>query len=307
MVMNFFWLGLLSELGDRTFVLTVMLAVWCPFRGIRSSEWRCLQQLLVMLGTCTALAWRTAMVLLEVNVWRWDMRSEVVATVMLVFFSMKALIDFHHQEKAAAPPVKGDDLPSRSQCTVHAPLGGSLSGVKMYDPEANTHTSLATPGAAVAAMHNQAGIPSDVSALQSTGDYIVSSDKQVKTNPNKVTYGSTPVTAGTRAATVTAKDVASGYFSSFLSAFGVPLMIVSITEAEDKSQGAFLLMATRHEVMTPVFLGFIAAAAVATLAGVVLERQLQNQRLLYMLSLAFGFMGLTTLSQALLHLRAVSP
>jgi len=296
---NYFCLGVFSELGDRTFLATVMLAVWCPFRGVRSSEWRCLQQLLVMSGSGSALALRTGLVFIGYNTWRWDMRCEIFAAMCCALLGVKALFDLRH---AVAAPSSKCTSHVPPPCTVQIPTGGSLSGVKMYDPEATEEPACSAGGVAAIGNSQRGERPSESG---SDDKQPLSSTSTKKQQP----YGSMPslVTAGSRAATVAARDVASGYFSSFVFAFAVPFSLVSITEAEDKSQGAFLIMTTKPDVTLHVLAGMAVATALATLCGVVLERSLRDQRLLYTLVVAFAFMSLTTISQALVHLQAVSP
>jgi len=88
-----------------------------------------------------------------------------------------------------------------------------------------------------------------------------------------------------------------------------PLVLVFLAEAEDKSQVTLNLHIHKlpRGSTAGALLGVFVATVFAVLSGFTLERQLSDQRLLFLISSLFFGLSLLSLSQSLVHTRAASP
>mmetsp|Transcript_117057 Transcript_117057/g.303564 ORF Transcript_117057/g.303564 Transcript_117057/m.303564 type:complete len:266 (+) Transcript_117057:102-899(+) len=87
----------LADFGDKTWVLVVALAAWCPWCGNRSSNSVGListTYALVFLGTTAVLILRTLLMLVGVNPFNWDGFCEVVSSILVFFIAIKATVDY---------------------------------------------------------------------------------------------------------------------------------------------------------------------------------------------------------------------
>lgn len=121
--------------------------------------------------------------------------------------------------------------------------------------------------------------------------------------PEPPSYGTMrPVTS---ADGVFAERVSDKLVSTIL-AFLVPLVLGFALEAEDKSSMAL----AGHQFSTGMTfgaaMGFMLAVMIAAGFGYIAERQMDDQRLLFLVSTALLALSVISLSQALMHLGAAS-
>jgi len=88
-------LALLAEVGDKTWVLTSICAIWCPWEGLRNHAAKLLriECLLVLLGAGFALTVRTILIAFGVDPFYWDGFSNVAAGSILFICAIKATWD----------------------------------------------------------------------------------------------------------------------------------------------------------------------------------------------------------------------
>lgn len=103
-------LALLAEFGDKTWVLTGICAVWCPWCGLRDRVGTLLriECLLVLVGVGSALTVRTVLLTLGVDPFPWDGFSTVAASIILLITAIRATFDWrcavrdYYEEREAA-------------------------------------------------------------------------------------------------------------------------------------------------------------------------------------------------------------
>lgn len=85
-------LALLAELGDKTWVLTCICAVWCPWNGLRERTPKLLkiECLLVLMGAAFALTLRTVLIAFGVDPFYWDGFCNTAATIILFVCACRA-------------------------------------------------------------------------------------------------------------------------------------------------------------------------------------------------------------------------
>jgi len=135
---KFFILTALAELGDKTFFLTVVFAIWCPWHGIRdgSKNVAPMEYLLLLVGCSCALILRTLLLCTGVDPFQWDGFSAVAALVVLSLFAIKASAEWR---------VLRNEM-SRSQ-DEEASIQAAGEHQQVGDPEAMNYgtTALALP------------------------------------------------------------------------------------------------------------------------------------------------------------------
>jgi len=104
----------LGELGDKTFFLTVILAVWCPWDGIRGGSEHSFQLAMVFAGSLAALLLRVALASAGLGALPTrDNACEATACIVLTILGLKAKIELDRADAKAAKalgersPLKG--------------------------------------------------------------------------------------------------------------------------------------------------------------------------------------------------------
>uniref|UniRef100_A0A7S1QRU6 GDT1 family protein n=1 Tax=Alexandrium catenella TaxID=2925 RepID=A0A7S1QRU6_ALECA len=276
----------LGELGDKTFFLAVVFAAWCPWDGIRSGDDRFLQLCLVFSGSFLALALHSLLVLTVVDLGtngRWTCTYEVLSFVVLAMLGMKAKLELGRADaNARRTPTKSNTNPFQAD-----------------DPEEDSYAR-SKGGATDSNTWNK-------QAFGALSAPFASLQPREQEEPHSA-YGSMPPPTS---ADGVFSDRISDRLVSHTLAFIAPLVLIFLTEGEDKSQDVLGPHPSRSpqgsDIIVGTVLGFMPSVALAVLAGFVLERSLSDQRMLFFVTCVFFGLALVAVSQALLHTGAASP
>lgn len=260
----------LGELGDKTFWLTVVLAAWCPWQGIRSTQdgalARC-QQGLVFAGAAAALSARALLLAMFGIADELSASFEVITTACLLLLLPKLWHDASLAERDEEQRTKLLESASKRPFSGMIP---TMSGAVPKDESGSDEDAAADYGT----LHSD----------DAEGQYGASKDKD-----------------SGLAATAAAEQVMESYMAT-LFAWIVPMFLVYCAEAEDKSQAAWThtLPSGQADVAWGL-LGIVVATALAVFIGFVLERQVSNHRIAWTAFSAFTAIALMSLSQAMLR------
>jgi len=257
-----------SELGDKTFFLTAMFAAWCPLVGVRSGTDRLFQQFLVFIGAFCALMLRSlAPVPSQTSTREFSLfLTEGFACTVLLILGAKASIELNQSD-------------SKQGC--HG-FGALTTGNPYWveDPrpdEQHKHEHFEWNREAFNTFRPAPG-----------PDHIVYN-----------TLAPAPALVPPFKQEVTDNMVAVRLALAIL----VPLAVEFIAESDDKSQGALPQdLRDQPYVMLSSILGFFPAVFIAVILGMSLERQLSDQRMLFVVTFTMFALSLVTVSQAFLHL-----
>lgn len=128
---RFVLLAWLSELGDKTWWLTVAFIAWCPFHGFRYkvAQFYALECTLVLLGSILMLTVRTILLSCGVNPFQWDGFCNVMAFLILLVCSLVCSVQWKVSRDALYDPEQaGDHLVSSSKTSNSEALVESGSG-----------------------------------------------------------------------------------------------------------------------------------------------------------------------------------
>lgn len=256
----------LGELGDKTFLLAVVFAAWCPWEGVRRSETSQFQQLMVFAGTTVALWARSLMLVTMADAQLWNGGFDLATCVALLLLIPKAHLDF----------VNTEDLDSKRREVV------------------------------AAASRRSAG-PSAMGGMFGIWGGSTSKDDDDDIEPES----SFVAAYGTLAPPVSADGVfgerISDQLASTIISFVAPVLIIFSAEVDDKSEVVWLAAGgpqTRTDVIGAL-LGVSFAVSLAVFIGFVMERQMLDYRVAFLVIGIFSCVSLVSLSQGLLHLPVV--
>jgi len=309
--------SLLSELGDKTFFLTIVLAAWCPWEGIRGSGDRLLQLCLVFAGAFLALALHAVQFLTaEPSAsGRWTCTCEVLTCLFLFVLGAKAKLELGRVD-ANGQQSSGQQAVSANPFKEPLPPGTMPAGGKWNE---RAFGALTAPLASSTECEERPAAVYGPCACIPTGGkwnekafgalmapWVVSMEREEQ--PSAV-YGSfsPPMTS---AHGVFSERISDKLVSHIL-AFVATLTLVFMAEAEDKSQDAFGTLPAKTspdtDVIAGAVLGFLPATALAVFLGFILERQLSDQRMLFFVTCVLLGLSLVAFSQALVHTGAATP
>jgi len=267
---RWFLRSFLGELGDKTFFLTLACCAWCPWLGVRKSTSNdgALQLALVVVGSSLALCIRAVMVL----VYSSDLSEQALG---LELFASAALVTLGGRAQ--------QELGSLDARTLAAKAPRTADDEEMPDKPVNQWNA---------------------SCFQNVP---TSSQAQPEASAS---YGSMPglqplqpLQPSPADGLVLSVSRANDPFVSSVLAFVLPFALAFIIEAEDKSQ---MVMSTggKHASIPGAFCGIILAVSLAGLLGFVLERQLSDQRIMFMVTVILLGLSVVCMSQALIHTAA---
>lgn len=295
-------LAFVSELGDKSYFLAVILAVWCPWRGVRNSQWALPEQLLAASGSLSALISRALIVSVGLRIPSYvDFSLAGFLVVMLLAFAGKAWSDMRHAERihaisgAKAAPIATPiaSKPHNDESNSARPAwisGGFLGDFKAYDPTAY-EAPMKTPPSSAGDDKNPFG--------HADGDR-----NSLATDNGFGTYGAA------FAGVPLAKVQRFSHPASLAAAFAIPFFSVFLAESSDKSLQVFRDSLPGHdfrpEILLGASIGYMIAVVTASLLGFVMERQLSEPKLLFAATAGFCALALTTGSTAALQAELIS-
>lgn len=97
-----------AELGDRTFLLSVLLAAWCPIGGVRGGHNAIIATLFVLLGTTLALTCHTLLAVSGVSLTAWGGSVHVAGAVLFAAMACRAYMEMGNRQASA--PVKEKEI-----------------------------------------------------------------------------------------------------------------------------------------------------------------------------------------------------
>jgi len=127
--------GFISEVGDKTFFLTVILAAWCPFTGVRYSTWSAVEQLLVWAGAVLAVVLRLLLIETGMTLSFFDLMCGLLALVGSVASGIAALVELKRADLKQKEMRRSGAKEPTAHTSASAALlteGGLLGNVKLY-------------------------------------------------------------------------------------------------------------------------------------------------------------------------------
>lgn len=261
----------LGELGSKTFFITSIFGAWCAWEGTRSHDGRRLQLCLVLLGTYTAGVVRILVVKFASNPTAGFAAMDSVCCVLFVILAMKARMQLSVFDAREAASLR-----------LAASADPAVSGVG--DPE--QAKDFAFSGWNSAAFSSFA---------------FLSAQPQSQETPS-TQYGAAENFKG--ADGLLSARPSDRTVSTVLS-FALTVLIIFLAQADNKST-MFLIAAgmPNVSVIAGSLIGLLVAAMLAVVLGMFCERQLSEQRLLFLVSTVLFGLSFISLSQAMLHLKA---
>jgi len=284
--------SLLGELGDKTFYLIVALAAWCPWQGLRSGGHAPAECCLVFAGASAAFNVRAVLLASAQDSLQWGCWPAALASAALALMGAKAVVERRRACDADLNPFLVPKEPS-----VECPEAG-------HGTSWNKSAFCSAPRT-VAATAESNPFPAESSQDATAGEAQWNSTAfgLPRTSPEAgapaASYGAAASLRPLSPHTATVED----RWASLMLAFPVAFALAFLVESGDKSEAALLQESGGGANMAiGAILGFLPAALLATLAGHVLERQLERQTALLLVAFLFLSLGLVSLTQALLHL-----
>lgn len=257
-------ISLVAEVGDKSFFLLMLLAIWCPIAGVRHGEGSCVQQILSAAGGVLALTLRLLMAKVHFNWIVFDFAGDIILVVLLVLLAVKAYLDYRGVEPAKFSQGKSarTELPKKLS---PGSASGYLVNFRSYDPEAYRDAMSAAPEAS-----SKFG--------QGYGTANLSIDS-----------------AGQRF------EARTSYIGAFAIPFAMVFMAEIGDKSQWVLQNTRFI--SSEEALGTV-LGYLASTTAAVFLGFLLERHLQEQMLLCMVAGGLCCLGLVTMSQTALHIHS---
>lgn len=256
-----FFRGLLGELGDRTFFLTVVFVAWCPWRGVRSGDHSFLQQLLVTLGASTALTLQVFLFATQKKPSAWSGLHDWITCTLLCLFVFKAYVDRTRMDGS-----------SLKLTALEAPLVDPHEEGEQWNRDAFFLPS--------ARRRTESALGSPVS--ENYGSTPVADIGPATAEPVRINKG-------------------PGVVLPELVAFLLSLFVIFIAETDDRSQAILQRVQGDFYVLAASTTGLVGAVVLAYLIGFCLERQCADHTVLTVTICTLLIMSLQSCSQGFLH------
>jgi len=293
-----------GEMGDMTFFITVLLTVWCPLRGVRSGRQVNIQHLFVWLGSVCALGIRSVLVAVGPgDVWQSGFNFITAGMMIILGFKAKhELAQVYAQKGIPSKP----EVPPQGNAETRTPPGSTN-----WNPIANTFLLPATwnplyhdsekdaaaapeePGVTVGSPGGNGGGPQQ--AVQGYGSIV---PPQAQRPVALVPTARKPEDS---------EEEPGGIILTLSLSLGIPLVMIFLGEAGDKSQGALIGCEVQGaEFVLVGMLGYAVAALIAVVTGFVLERALYDEQLLFSVEIGLFVMSFVCITEGLLGLGALA-
>lgn len=271
-----------GEVGDKTFVLTVAFAVWCPWTGVRDTDDGFKARCFVFVGTMIALTIRIILLTSLVDPFFMEATFDYVSCFLLSMLALRAYIEMGRVEAfEATMGLLGDKASGRDA---------------KKDLETDAREDLPEEGWNQAAFVAPPPLPAGTA-----------SDAMTPASSERENYGS--VSPRIHSADGLLSERISDRLASLIISFVLPLITVFAVEAEDKSEVAIFLggRSGNTDVATGAVLGLLPAVMFAVVLGYILERRLPDQWAAFLVLSILLTLALVEMSQGLLHLPFLQP
>mmetsp|Transcript_101685 Transcript_101685/g.283080 ORF Transcript_101685/g.283080 Transcript_101685/m.283080 type:complete len:326 (-) Transcript_101685:123-1100(-) len=297
-------IGLLGELGDKAFFVTLILAAWCPWQGIREGQDAFGERCLVCVGASLGLVARLIAQYYLPDLTAAACWFDMAACVALGILGLRAVIErrmLPESLEMLPTPAKEDgatiegsaDTPWNKTAFSWLP---SMPGLPR-NPFAAEDASVPTE-----TMWNKSAFPSFTA--RGAPPAAEAEDQQASSQP--ASYG-TMVKPPWSANGLLSERMSDSLVSKIL-AVPVTFTLVFITQADGKGEETqFAFGKSGTHVILGSILGVVIAMMLAVLFGGFLEINLNRRQALVPVIFTLFSISLVGLSQALLHLPKLQP
>jgi len=250
----------------------VLLAAWCPWIGIRNTQYVHVSRLLVLVGAVVAFVVRTTIVFSAHNPRSFAWVYHVLACIFLAILGVRAYV----QKNAA-----------------DAELEEAIRSAKTTEKDADK-------GAETEATHRdeEADVQWNSYAFKPHTDPEVEEQEEAS---QVTSYGALQLPPKTCDGVLSERW--DDEMISLLMAPWLSLLLAFMCETQDKSEVAMLIGGHSGKMKAFAYiLGAIPAIGIACFFGLVLERQTSEQKCLFFVSVGLFALWLVTISQALEHI-----
>lgn len=253
-----------AELGDVSFFFTAALSAWCPWRGTRIGAGAKHQRIAIAVASALALAARVMLRGMHIRIASMlgSGVGSALAAALLLALAGRACMQRSKCETVVSQVAKCESASS----AVRVSGGSFLGGFKPYDPMAYSQET---------ASRADESVP----LLKEAGEAVYDgrpTEKPSEAQPCMVSLA----------------------FSVVL-----PLLVIFLEEAGSNGVEVQVLQSSlSFPDLLGGILGVVIAIAVATLLGLVLERQAQDSTLLFTVSFGLTAMGIVVLRSAVLQM-----
>mmetsp|Transcript_58810 Transcript_58810/g.136874 ORF Transcript_58810/g.136874 Transcript_58810/m.136874 type:complete len:315 (+) Transcript_58810:70-1014(+) len=277
-------IGLLGELADKTFFVTLFLGIWCPWQGIREGKVAFGERCLVFVGAAVALVVRlivlnSAPVVQMVSSW-----FDVASCAALAILGIRATLQRRFlSESGEKQPTVVSATPDNSGGTTWNQAAFSWLPTMPKNPFSMSEGADDT-------------VPSDAEWNKSAFPSVAKPVEQ-----EGLAYGT--MSPPPSSASGVFSERISDSTASTLIAGPLACALVFIVEADDKSETALNDFGkTGLQTVLGSIIGFLLALFVAVFLGAFAEWNLSRRQAFVPVIFGMLSLSLVSLSQALLHL-----
>lgn len=264
----------LGELGSKTFFITSIFSAWCVWEGARTHDDRYLQLILVLLGTYTADVARLLVVKFASHPTAGSAAMDAVCCVLFFVLAIKARMQLSVFDAREAASLRLAAA-SAEQATKSSVVGDAEQA--KADSTFTGWNTAAFSGFSLTSAQPQSQEPS---TQYGTAENFRAADGLLSARPNDRTV------------------------STVLS-FVLTVLIIFLAQADNKSTMFIIDAGVEHGIVVAgSLMGLLFASMLAVLLGMFCERQLSEQRLVFLVSITLFGLSFISLSQAMLHLKA---
>lgn len=261
----------ISQLGSKTFFLSVILTAWCPWQGVRNHPDQSLQSILVFLGSFLSFALRIGLLgFVSDKTWQFG-TFDAVSCALLFMLGIKARMDL--------ASCDAREVRLRFNATSH---GADAAGGEP-DPEKPKEPFSQWNSAAFSTFMPASEAKEPATTQYGTETQFVPSDGVLSGRPDDRSV-------------------------SNLLAFVLTFVIIFLAQADDRSVTALIQTGVQSaDAICGALLGIFLPTLVAVFFGIFLEGSLIDSRLLFTVSSILLALSFISLTQALLYLDAARP
>mmetsp|Transcript_114600 Transcript_114600/g.356919 ORF Transcript_114600/g.356919 Transcript_114600/m.356919 type:complete len:335 (-) Transcript_114600:59-1063(-) len=295
--------GLLAELGDKTFFLLLVLSLWCPWQGLRDSKAVPFERFLVFAGASVALLAR----LIVLAYWPYlesvDCWFDVASGALFFLLGLRAVVE----RRLAEPEPEEEQPPADKEKTEEAPQEPAATDPKWNQLAFSWLPSVPTPKNPFAA-DEPADEPAPAAQQWNKTAFPTAptpeDDQERAASPGYGTMDAPPTSANG-----VLSERMSDSLASRIMAGPLACVLTFVLQADDRSEEALLDFGRFHvSSVLGAWTGLMLAAAAAVIAGRVLRWAFfQKRQALVAVILVLFSLGLVCFSQAIAHVPGLRP